>query len=470
MNDMNKQIRLKVSTIILSFVMTACTSIPKDGGVSDVESLIGDKLSKGVTLPISGQEDQYTESQIDQIISGPLTLINAERLSIANNPIVKVKLYQVGVAEADYAQAGRMENPGFSYERYSSQDYAASLLFDIGGVVLMPLKRQLESRRLNTAKYQAAADVLEHIANTRKIWIDAVAAKQQTTLMLKVLESAEAGNNLTRQMSALGHSSVIEAADSEIFLSEMRTSLSKQRLSEGAAKEALIRQLGLWGLQARTLKLPDVLPKLPKNPIEVTSVEQHAIENRLDVRMANMNLEGMAKNLKLTRLNPFLSAIELGSTIEKAEGEIDRGFELEFRIPIFDSGGIKTAKAKMIYKQAQAQAEVTAIAAASNAREALASYRNSMEIAKHYREVVLPLRERVSQEQLLMYNGMLISVFDLLADLRAAMNMQSDYINAVKDFWLADTNLQQALSGSGMAGMNFEGSAMMPATAESEGH
>ena len=471
MNTMNKTIYLKSATVLISLIMTACTSIPKDGGISDVQSLLGDKLNPGVILPISGQENQFSTQQIDQMISEPLTLVNAEQLSISQNPLVRVRLSQVGVAAADYAQAGRMENPGFSYGRFTGQDYDASLLFDIGGVILMPLKRQLELRRLNTAKYKAAADVLEHIANTRRIWINAVAAKQQTALMLKALESVEAGNNLTRQMSALGHSSIIEAADSEIFLSEMRTSLSRQQLSEASAKEALVRQLGLWGQRARKLTLPDTLPKLPVIPLDVPSVEQQAIENRLDVRMANMNLEALAKNLQLTRLNPFLSAIELGPALEKSEEGTDRGFELEFRIPIFDSGGIKTEKAKIIYQQAQAQAEVTAIAAASNAREALASYRNSMEIAKHYEDVLLPLRERVSQEQLLMYNGMLISVFDLLEDLRSAMNMESSYVDSIKDFWIADTNLQQALTGSGMPGMNFEGASLMPsAAADGAGH
>ncbi len=270
-------------------------------------------------------------------------------------------------------------------------------------------------------------------------------------------------------MSALGHSSVIEAADSEIFLSGMRTSLTRQRLAESAAREGLIRQLGLWGQQARSLKLPDRLPELPPNSIDIESVEGQAIENRLDVRMANMNIEGLAKNLKLTRLNPFFSAIELGPVMEKGEGEINRGYELEFRIPIFDTGDIKTQKAKAIYDQAQAQAEVTAISAASSARQALKSYRSNLEIAKHYRDRVLPLRERVSQEQLLMFNGMLISVFDLLDDLRSSMNMESSYVDSIKDFWIADADLQQALTGSGMPGMNFEAASMMPSSAADGG-
>ena len=466
---MNQLKTKKIASALFVLSLSACTSIPKDGGLSNVSSLVESKLSAGVQLPSLSNNNQLTADAVFSLLAQPLSIVDAEKLALGFNPMVKVKLFKVGLAEADYAQAGRMENPGFSYARVSGQAYEASLLFDIGGVILMPLKRQLENRRLQSARYQAASDVLEHIANTRRSWINAVAAKQQTALMLKALESAEAGNNLTRQMSALGHSNVIEAADSEMFLSGMRTSLTRQRLAESAARESLIRQLGLWGQQARLLKLPDRLPELPQNSIDIESVEGQAIENRLDVRMANMNIEGLAKNLKLTRLNPFFSAIELGPVMEKGEGEINRGYELEFRIPIFDTGDIKTQKAKAIYDQAQAQAEVTAISAASSARQALKSYRSNLEIAKHYRDRVLPLRERVSQEQLLMFNGMLISVFDLLDDLRSSMNMESSYVDSIKDFWIADADLQQALTGSGMPGMNFEAASMMPASAADGG-
>jgi len=466
MNQLNTK---KIASALIVLSLSACTSIPKDGGLSNVNSLVETKLSDGVQLPSLSNKNQFTVDAVTSLLAQPLSISAAEKLAVGFNPMMKVKLFKVGLAEADYAQAGRMENPGFSYARFSGQAYEASILFDIGGVILMPLKRQLEARRLQSARYQAASDVLEHIANTRKSWINAVAARQQTALMQQALESAEAGNNLTRQMSALGHSSVIDAADSEIFLSGMRTSLTRQRLAESAAREGLIRQLGLWGQQARSLKLPDRLPELPENSIEIESVEGQAIENRLDVRMANMNIEGLAKNLKLTRLNPFFSAIELGPVLEKGEGEIDRGFELEFRIPIFDTGDIKTQKAKAIYDQAQAQAEVTAISAASSARQALVSYQSSLEIAKHFRDTVLPLRERVSQEQLLMFNGMLISVFDLLDDLRSSMNMESSYVDAIKDFWIADTDLQQALTGSGMPGMSFEAASMMPSSASDGG-
>jgi len=112
-----------------------------------------------------------------------------------------------------------------------------------------------------------------------------------------------------------------------------------------------------------------------------------------------------------------------------------------------------------VFEQAQAQAQSTAVNAASASREALATYRSSWEIANHMESEMLPLRQRISSEELLLYNGMLISVFDLLSDLLSATDMEVDYVNAVRTFWLADTNLQSVLTGAGGAEMSFDGGA-----------
>ncbi|MBX2884822.1 MAG: TolC family protein [Granulosicoccus sp.] len=452
------------ATLTLSVLtLTACTTVPKDSGLSDVQAIYGDQSEVAYRLPRVDQPMPMTSDELNALLQDPLSVETAERISVESNPMVKAKIATVGIAEADYAQAGRMENPGLAYERFSAEEYSASLLFDIGGVLLMPLKRKMEGRRLEAARFQAARDVLSHIADTRKAWINAVAERQQTTLVERAVETAETSNNLTRQMTALGHSNVIESAQSELILGELRQTLIRQRLSELAARESLVRQLGLWGEQARSFSVPDQLPGLPNAPIDFPAVEREAVQNRLDVQMAKSNLESMAKNLSLNRLNPFLSAIELGPVWEAAEGERERGYEIELRLPIFDAGGVKTQKARIVYEQAKAQAETAAIAAASAARQALFAYQSSWDIANHMQKEVLPIRKRISEEQLLMYNGMLISVFDLLRDLLSATTIESNYVNALRDFWLADTRLQNTLTGAGDGEMNFSGSAMMPA-------
>jgi len=61
---------------------------------------------------------------------------------------------------------------------------------------------------------------------------------------------------------------------------------------------------------------------------------------------------------------------------------------------------------------------------------------------------VVPLKQRISEENLLRYNGMLIGVFALLADARAQIASVNAAIEAQRDFWLADADLQMALVGT----------------------
>ncbi|RYH67266.1 MAG: transporter, partial [Alcaligenaceae bacterium] len=75
------------------------------------------------------------------------------------------------------------------------------------------------------------------------------------------------------------------------------------------------------------------------------------------------------------------------------------------------------------------------------------AYRTAYDIARHHRDEVIPLRKTISEENQLRYNGMLISVFELLADSRDQVNSVMAALNAEQQFWLADAALQASLIG-----------------------
>ena len=59
----------------------------------------------------------------------------------------------------------------------------------------------------------------------------------------------------------------------------------------------------------------------------------------------------------------------------------------------------------------------------------------------------VPLKARISEENLLRYNGMLIGVFELLADARSQIASVNGAIDALRDFWIAQADLDMALVG-----------------------
>jgi outer membrane protein TolC len=105
------------------------------------------------------------------------------------------------------------------------------------------------------------------------------------------------------------------------------------------------------------------------------------------------------------------------------------------------------ARAETVYRQALDRAAQAAIEARSEVREAYRHYRLSHDIARHYREEIVPLRKRIAEENLLRYNGMLIGVFDLLADARAQIASVGGYVEALRDFWIAEADLGMAMIG-----------------------
>ena len=129
----------------------------------------------------------------------------------------------------------------------------------------------------------------------------------------------------------------------------------------------------------------------------------------------------------------------------------EKGFNLSFEIPLFDTGDARVAKADVLYQQAVNQIAQMAIDARSEVREAYATYRSTYLIAKNYHDKVIPLQKKISDEKMLRYNGMLISVFDLLEDSKIQSQRVDEALNAKRDYWLANTTLHMSLVGTSTA-------------------
>jgi outer membrane protein TolC len=265
--------------------------------------------------------------------------------------------------------------------------------------------------------------------------------------MLQVKASAEASAELARRMAAVGNLPKLAQAREQAFYAETAAQLARAQHNATAARERLARLMGLWG-EDLGFQLPERLPELPKAVREGGDLEAQAIAQRLDVQGARRDAESVARSLGLTKVTRFVNLLEVGVSSDSETGEPrQRGWEVELGLPIFDFGGARVARAERLYMQAASRAIETAITARSEVREAYGAYRTSFDVAKHYRDEIVPLRKRISEEMLLRYNGMLASVFELLADSREQVAAVNGYIESLRDFWIAESDLQMALTG-----------------------
>jgi outer membrane protein TolC len=259
--------------------------------------------------------------------------------------------------------------------------------------------------------------------------------------------SAQAGAELAGRMRKAGNWSALDQAREQAYHAQTVADVTHAQKAAVSAREKLTRLLGLSGEQAASYRLPDHLPDLPEAARELADIEQLAVNERLDIQAARLDTEQTAATLGLTRTTRFINVLDLGAVRNSEGGTATRGYELSLEIPLFDWGSARVARAEATYMQSVNLLAQAAVDARSEARESYADYRASYDLARHYRDNVVPLRKQISDETLLRYNGMLMSVFELLADAREQASAVSGYIGALKDYWTAQANLEAALGG-----------------------
>ena len=448
---MKRPIAIAVATIFLG----GCATFSQDGGFDAVESTVKARTGKEVRWIKSDTDAESVREMVRKLLANPISPDDAVQVALLNNRGLQATYAELGIAESDLVQAGRMTNPHFAYLRTrhgGERKLEWALTFPIIDLLTMPLRTRFEGRRFEEAKLGVAGRAVDVGLETRRAWYQAVAAAQTARYMEQVKEAAEASAQLARRMAQAGNFPKLTQMREQVFYAEAAAQLARARQMATAERERLTRLMGLYGDEIG-FKLPERLPELPKDTPEIKDLEATAIAQRYDVQAAKRATESLAESLGLTKATRFVNVLELGPASTKEDPEPwKRGFEISLQIPIFDWGGARVAKAEAIYMQSVHRVAETAINARSEVRETYAAYRVAYDTAKHYRDEIVPLRKKISEETLLRYNGMLVSVFELLADAREQVMSVNATIEAQRDFWLAENALHGALNGTPRAG------------------
>jgi outer membrane protein TolC len=453
--------------------LAGCASLSQDAGFSKVEQAVKERAAAETKWSRSEEDASSIRGRIKELLAKPLGPTEAVQIALLNNPGLQASYAEVGIAEADLVQASRWRGPTFSFARLRRGDETETergVFFDVLGLLTIPLSTRASAARLEATQSRAAAEALGIALDARKAWFHAVAAQESANYMAQVKDSAETSAELARRMAAVGNFPKLTQAREQAFYAEATAQLARARHNAIAARERLARLMGLWG-EDLAYQLPDRLPDLPKEARDSADLETQAIAQRLDVQGARREADSLARSLGLTKATRYINLLEIGVLSKSETGQPrQRGWEMEFGLPLFDFGGARMAKAERVYMQAVNRTTEAAIQARSEVREAYSSYRTAFDIARHYRDEIVPLRKRISEEVLLRYNGMLMSVFELLADSREQVAAVNGYIEAAREFWLAESDLQMALTGRSPGAMQMARTAAPAAAASGGGH
>jgi outer membrane protein TolC len=443
---MNRLLALAVAA-----ALAGCATFSEDGGFGAVQRDAAERTGKDVRWARTEAERGAIRARVDELLAQPLGVEDAVQLALLNNPGLQATYAELGVAEADLVRAGRGPNLRLHALRTTIGNDVAKVeegfSFDLLGALLIPLRTKMEARRFERVQAEVAAEVVRVAAETRRAWVQAVAAAEAERYFAQVREAADAAAELARRMAAEGNWPKLQQMREQSLLAEAAAQHARARKLEQSARERLVRLAGLSGEQAG-FQLPARLPELPAALPEDAGLEARAMEQRLDVRAAKREAEWVAESVGLVKATRFVDAFELGRARTKEGGAgFAYGYTVGVEVPVFDWGGSRIARAEAAYLQAVQRLADVAVNARSEVREGRVAWRSAYELARHYRDEVVPLRKRISEEVLLRYNGMLGSVFELLADAREQVAAVNAYLDALRDFWLAEADLQERMNG-----------------------
>ena len=443
-------LRRRVLPAALLAVLAGCASLSPDQGFGEVATLAKPGLGQTPPRARTNEERAASRQLLQQLLQKPLSAEAAVQIALFNNRGLQADYEALGIAEASWVQANRLPNPGFSFGRTRSGD---DIKIDRGfsmavmGLLTMPLTARIEAQQFQVSKLNTANRILQVAADTRNAYYPSVAASQSVRYQEQVESAAAAGSELAEKMAKAGNFNQLELAREQAFHADAVTQLTRTRQLATATREQLIQLLGL-NRQQSGFTLPQQLPELPSQRPSLQDSEQLAMMQRLDIAAARLEVDGLQQTLGLNRATRFINVLEL-AYLHNSEAGASRetGYQVSLEIPLFDWGGARIARSEAIYMQAAHRLAETALHAQSQVRLSYAGYQNAYDLARHYRDQVLPLRKRVSDEYLLRYNGMLSSVFELLSDAREQANAVNAAIDANRDFWMADNAMQLALGG-----------------------
>jgi outer membrane protein TolC len=435
--------------------LAGCVTVNPDQNVQQINKQAANFTGGALTLARTHEESSRRAAHAARILAEPLGQRDAVQLALANSPALQALLAQGWAASAEAAQVGRIRNPIFGFERLSAGgelEIARAVSVGLLDLLTLPQRQRTARRLTQQAQYEQAGNVVDLVTLVRLAWVQAVAARQALQYAQQVFTSAEAGAELARRMQAAGNFNRLSRAREQAFYADAGTRLAAADHRVTAAREQLARLLGLDEKQATALQLPERLPDIPESVLTPDGIGSLATQARLDIQIARNRLDAALLAQGVKSITSFAD-IELTARRNSVSGGAAgagsdmRGYEVAVSLPLFDWGDLQRGAMNARSLAAANALEATVRAAGSNLRETYSAYRTAHEIARHYQEEVVPLRRVISEENQLRYNGMIIGVFELLADARDQVGTVSAALDAVKEFWLADAALQASLIG-----------------------
>jgi len=381
------------------------------------------------------------------------------------NANTDVGRYTRGHIDLLKAERGRVElDPTLSTGSFKENPAAPVLSEDAARKAVLMLHADLLSSQAISGpeKYARDSQLLTLQQSTQKLWIDAVAAKEQFGIQQRIAEATSVSLELAKRMEKVGNWGRNRLVDIEITYQSARNQLLLAEQAAFNSRQKLFAQIG-----SDQWRLPNALPK-PVSPDALSELLTPLEQQLTELLARHPHYSLLEKEVK------YYERIVGPAMLEQWRQQLDvilsASSNLTSTIPLLDRTKILWSHDLDKAIKARAEALRLSIKTKSDLQQARAHLRAAHTQAADILHKLQDLFANAEEEALTRYNGMFISTWDLIAKAQAKMQSELAVAQAKQSFWIALADMRALLAGAPYAGPGSNIGSPESTTSPGKGH
>lgn len=432
-------------------LLTGCAAFDQQTGFSNVSATIEARSGRRVVWNSGTELDVQAVQEVRKLLQNTLTADKAIQIALLNNRELQATYAEMGVAQADLVQAGLLRNPIFN-SVISFPASGGQTNLDLGVAVnfldifYLPFRKRVAAARFEEAKLRVAATILDFAADVQRAFYRCQADEQMLELLQTIKQALAISFEVAQRLHAAGNITDLDLARERVLLEQAKLDQRTAEVSARLSREELNTLMGLWGQQT-AWRIDTRLPDVPEQPLLLSDLESQALRQSLDLAIVRQRLIAAGELAGLNRETALFPETRVGVAAEREEKAWEIGPTIEFPLPLFDQGQARIGRAMAEVRRAEEEYYFLGVRIRSTARALQERLQGAQDRALYYRDILLPLRERIVNETQLQYNAMQLGVFDLLRAREEQIQAAITYVESLHNYWLARADLAQMLSG-----------------------
>jgi cobalt-zinc-cadmium efflux system outer membrane protein len=435
---------------LLLFWLSGCASVNLNAGFPEVSAAVEERSATRIVWNNGTELDLQAAEKLRALLQRRLAADDAVQIALLNNRGLQGVYTELGVAHADLVQAGLFRNPILD----------AAVLFPLSGVrpdlqlsvvvsfldaLYVPLRKRVAAARFEEAKLRVTGAVLDFAVQVRRAYYEHQANEQMLGLRQTIVQALTASLEVSRRLHEAGNIRDLDLARDRALMEGSRLALRSAEIAARQSREQLNDLMGTWGEETEW-EIDGRLPDIPAEPLQVNGIERVALTRSIDLASARQRIIAAGQQLGYDRATALVPTMDLGVGGEREEGwKVGPG--LSVPIPLFDQGQARVGRAMADLRRVQQEYHALAVRIRATARAVRDRMLGAQDRALYYRDILLPLQERIVNEAQLQYNAMQIGIFQLLRDREQQIGTGIAYVEALREYWLARADLAHISSG-----------------------